>query len=183
MDRNGYFLADAPSGLRPGRLAPDNDREQYDSGAGKLRFAKTHERFQQELQQKRPVRYSSQNGLSTYRFVHFRTVLDDFLGRCALSGRLLGGWACIRVSFRAMAEGLFANDPAAAGQFAPVDPLLIDPVIHRRATHPGEFECAMQWHEVPFLLALLAVEVAGIEHCHPRNKPQTVTSVCEELFF
>ena len=56
------------------------------------------------------------------------------------------------------AQGFLADDAAAAGEFAPVNPAAVHPVIHCGAAHAGEGHGEMNWQKVCFFLAVLAKE-------------------------
>ena len=58
------------------------------------------------------------------------------------------------------AKRFLANDTAPAGQFEPVDPAAVHPVIDRGATDSGYGDGAADWKELRFLVAVFAKKMS-----------------------
>jgi hypothetical protein len=64
------------------------------------------------------------------------------------------------------AKRFLANDSAPAGQFEPVDPAAVHPVIDRGATDSGCGNGAADWKELRFLVAVFAKKMARGQAAH-----------------
>jgi len=69
-----------------------------------------------------------------------------------------------------VAQGFLANDAPAAGEFAPVDPAAVHPVVHRRAAYASEGHGEMNGQKVRFFLAVLAKEAGRCERSHSHSE-------------
>ena len=69
-----------------------------------------------------------------------------------------------------VAQGFLANDAAAAGEFAPMDPAAVHPIIHRGAAYASEGHGEMNGKKVRFFLAVLAKEAGRCERRHSHSE-------------
>lgn len=59
-----------------------------------------------------------------------------------------------------MTEGLLTDYAAAAGQFTPVDPAAVHPVVDRRPADPGDRNAKANWQKLRFLLAMFTEKMS-----------------------
>jgi hypothetical protein len=68
------------------------------------------------------------------------------------------GWRSRSIRVVWLAQRLLANEAAAAGEFAPVDPAMVHPVVEGRAADPDESYCEKNRKELRFFLAMRTQE-------------------------